>query len=107
MADPIEWEGKSGTKYKYWITSLSATFKAEPGNYIFAREGPPNNFEAVYIGETGDLNRRLNVDDHEKIPCTRENGATHIFTHTNDRGEESRKAEETDLINKWSTPCND
>ena len=108
MADErtVEWEGKSGTKYTYWISPLGATMKAEPGNYIFAREGPPNNFEPVYIGETGDLNDRLNVNPHEKMPCIQENGATHIHTHINSAGEVTRKAEETDLKERWKTPCN-
>ncbi len=109
MADAptVEWEGKSATKYTYWIYPLGTTMKTEPGNYIFAREGPPNNFEAVYIGETGDLNDRLNVKPHEKEPCTRENGATHIHTHTNPNGEDVRRAEETDLIERFNPPCND
>ena len=108
MADEptVEWEGKSGKKYTYWIDPLGAIMKAEPGNYIFAREVPPNNFEPVYIGETGDLNDRLNVKPHEKMPCIQGNSATHIHTHTNDKGEKARRAEETDLIERWDTPCN-
>ena len=105
-AQTVEWEGKSGTKYTYWISPLGTTMKAEPGNYIFAHEGPPNNFEPVYIGETGDLNDRLNVKPHEKMPCIQENGATHIHTHVSPNEEVTRKAEETDLIERWNTPCN-
>ena len=108
MADAptVEWEGKSGKRYKYWICPLDNPMKAEPGNYIFAREVPPNNFEPVYIGETGDLKDRLNVRPHEKMPCIQENGATHIHAHTNPNGEVARKAEETDLIERMVTPCN-
>jgi hypothetical protein len=103
-APTIEWEGQSGTKYTYWIYPLGTTFKAEPGNYIFAKESKPNSFSPIYIGETGDLSERF--DSHHKQDCIDSNQASHIHVHKNDDGEVARRAEESDLIAKWNPPCN-
>ena len=107
MADErtIHWEGKSGTKYKYWIYKIGTTFTAAPGNYVFAKETKPGTFEPIYIGETGDPSERF--DNHHKMPCIRKYGATHIHVHTNAGGEAARKTEEADLVQKQNPPCND
>lgn len=106
MSDPdIHWEGQSGKSYGYWIAPIDASFKDVPGNYIFAKETKPNQWRAVYIGQAESLKERLS--NHEKEPCARRNGATHIHNHTNSAGENARRAEETDLIRKWSPVCND
>ena len=102
--DTIIWEGASGTNYKYWIHSLPPNFKAVAGNYIFAKEAEPSTYAPVYIGETEDLSDRF--DDHHKAACIQSEGATHIHVHANSGGDEARRAEESDLIAKWSPPCN-
>jgi hypothetical protein len=106
MADEntILWEGASGEKYKYWIHPIGRTLKVAPGNYIFAKETKPNFFRPIYIGETGDLSTRF--DDHHKESCIKREGATHIHVHTSSDNKDVRKAEETDLMNKWNPPCN-
>ena len=76
----ILWIGLSGTQYKYWIHPIGASFKEEPGNYIFAKETQPGYWAACYIGQTENLDRRLG--DHEKEACAKRNGATHIHAHT-------------------------
>lgn len=101
----INWPGKSGKEYQYWIHSISTTFKEEPGNYIYAKETRPGYWASCYIGETDSLGRRLS--EHEKEACAKRHGATHIHAHTNGNGEQTRKAEEKDLILKWQPPCND
>ena len=103
MADTIEWTGKSGLKYKYWIHSLNTTFKAEPGNYIFAKEVEPGRFRPIYIGETADLSERF--DNHHKMPCILRNGATHIHAHTNS-SQQNRLTEESDLLANYAPSCN-
>jgi len=106
MADTptIHWLGQSGEKYKYWIYELPANLKAEAGNYVFAKETKPGSWSPVYIGQTNDLSERF--DDHHKMPCIKRNGATHIHAHLNsDR--QTRLDEESDLVAKWNTSCND
>lgn len=104
MAETIEWDGASGRTYTYWIYDIGTTFDAVPGNYIFAREVSAARFRPIYIGETGDLSERF--DNHHKMPCIRQEGATHIHVHRNDSGKTVRQAEEQDLIGKWGPACN-
>ena len=105
MANPeVYWTGKSGTKYGYWILDLNASFKSEPGNYIFAKKEASGNWAAVYIGETDDFKKRMS--NHEKRPCAIRNGATHNHAHTSSAGEKVRRAEEKDLIDNYDPPCN-
>jgi predicted GIY-YIG superfamily endonuclease len=107
MADvpSIIWPGSSGQKYEYWIFPIETIFKNEPGNYIFSKELNTGYWSACYIGQTENLNQRLG--DHEKEACARRNGATHIHAHLTSGGETIRKAEERDLIQKWTPPCNE
>ena len=101
----IYWEGKSGKKYGYWINAIGTPMKAVPGNYIFASETEPHKHRPIYIGQTGDLSERF--DNHHKMPCIRQNGATHIHTHESSADEAIRKAEEADLIDRLHPVCND
>lgn len=100
----ILWSGVSGRKYKYWIHDMDTTFKDSPGNYIFAKETSPGYWEPLYIGETESLKDRLS--NHEKRPCVIRNRGTHIHAHTSSSDEDIRKAEESDLIEKWNPICN-
>jgi len=100
----IDWTGGSGKRYRYYIYPLGTRFATEPGNYIFAKEFRPGHWLPCYIGQTENLGERL--VDHEKEPCARMHGATHIHAHVN-RVSASRSAEETDLIRKWRPPCNE
>ena len=101
----IKWDGNLGEKYTYFIYPLHTSFKEEPGNYIFAQETKPSFYKPLYIGQTSNLNHRL--ENHEKEDCAIRNGATHIHAHINNNGEETRKSEEKDLIMRWSPICND
>lgn len=106
MADEptILWHGKSGKEYKYWIYPMGTTFNDKKGaNYIFAKEITKGNHKPIYIGETGDLSVRF--DFHHKMPCIKENRATHIHVHLN-TNESNRLAEESDLVQKWNPICN-
>lgn len=101
----IMWPGQSGKEYKYWIYPIGTTFNKEPGNYIFAKETRPGYWSPCYIGQTENLDERLT--DHEKEACAKRHGATHIHTHVTLGGEAIRRAEEGDLIQKWTPPCNE
>ena len=100
----IMWPGASGTKYKYWIHSINTSFKDMPGNYIFAKETSPSKWSPIYIGETDSLEKRFS--NHEKMPCVKRHGGTHVHAHTSSSGEQARRAEESDLLAKWDPPCN-
>lgn len=100
----IQWPGKSGQTYKYFIYPIGHDLKAEGGNYIFAKETSPNRFRPVYVGETGDLSTRF--DNHHKAKCIGREGATHIHAHLN-TDESNRLGEEADIIARWNPPCND
>ena len=102
-AADINWTGKSGASYGYWITPIGSSFKSVAGNYIFAKETKPGYWVPVYIGETEDLNKRLS--SHDKEAAAIKLGATHIHNHTTS-DETSRLAEEKDLIQKWNPPLN-
>ncbi|HLJ58976.1 MAG TPA: hypothetical protein VKZ50_04515 [bacterium] len=103
MADRIDWEGASGKKYGYWIYLIGSDFKDQPGNYIYAKQTRPGWWAAIYIGQTSSLQDRL--ADHEREACAKRNGATHIHAHTSG-DENTRRAEENDLIEKWDPVCN-
>ena len=102
--ETIMWPGASGEEYEYWIHLIGATFKDSPGNYIFAKETSPGRWTPIYIGETESLKDRLS--NHEKIPCVKRHGGTHIHAHTNSSDVNARRAEESDLRAKWDPPCN-
>ena len=100
----IMWLGKSGKEYKYWIHEMDTSFKDEPGNYLFAKQTSPGKWTPVYIGETESLKDRLS--NHDKLPCVKRHGGTHIHAHTTPGGQKVRRDEEGDLIAKWDPPCN-
>jgi hypothetical protein len=104
MAKTCNWTGKSGTVYNYTIYEIGGDWNDVSGNYIFAKEPSPHNWEAVYIGETESFKDRL--PNHEKLPCIKRNGGTHVHAHTNEN-EKARLAEESDLLSNHTTPCND
>lgn len=101
----IQWEGRSGTRYTYWIYPRGTKFNdGQPGNYIHSKETRPGFWAPVYIGQSKDLNVRL--ANHENRECVDSHGATHIHVHLNTACEEARLAEEKDLILKWQPACN-
>ena len=101
----ILWPGQSGTQYKYWIHPIGTSLKEEPGNYIFAKRNQSGYWAPCYIGQSKNLNERL--ENHEKEDCAKRHGATHIHVHLTNGGESARKGEEKDLIVRWKPLCND
>ena len=104
-AQTIDWPGKSGKTYRYWIYPLPPNFTANPGNYIFAHETTSTKWSPIYVGETEDLSERF--DNHHAKECIERQGATHIHAHINNNGQTARRAEEADIIARWNPPCND
>ena len=99
----IHWTGNSGKKYKYWIHPIGWKFKGGPGNYAFTKETKNGTFVPIYFGETGDLSDRF--DNHHKKQCILQHGATHIHVHTSSAVASIRRAEESDLNDKWNPVC--
>lgn len=109
-SEAICWEGASGSLYKYFIHKLPTNFSEnQEGNYIFCKKEYLEIWVPVYIGH-GDLSNRISKN-HHKSQCIGEKGATHVHVHLNEV-EESRVAEEKDLLDKHSeayqpTGCNE
>jgi len=103
MADTASWKGQSGKSYTYGIFPLPTSFKAEPGNYIFAKI-VSGAWRSVYIGQTEDLSERF--DNHHAMPCIKRNLATHVHAHLNNNGKQARLDEETDLVRGHDPTCN-
>lgn len=103
-AQTVRWQGQSGRIYDYEVHPIGTTFVDKPGNYIFAAVSS-GTWKACYIGQTENLKDRL--ANHEKEPCAKRHGATHIHAHLTTSGEATRKAEEEDLIRLHRPPCND
>lgn len=98
------WPGFSGKEYQYWIYPIGTTFKEVPGTYIFAIETGPGKWLPCYIGQTKNLDQRL--ENHEREACAKRNGATHIHVHVIEEDEDARLFEVQDLILRWRPPCN-
>ena len=55
----IDWAGKSGQTYRYWVYPIGTPMQAKGGNYIFAKEIERGRFVPIYIGQTADLDLRF------------------------------------------------
>ena len=97
------WRGFSGIEYLYQGVAVGSELPNLPCNYIFTRE----EWEArkpLYIGQAENLGAR--IANHDKWPCLRANGVTHIHYRLNDQGEANRLAEERDLLYLHAPTCN-
>jgi len=101
----MNWEGKSGKKYPYYVYPIGTTFQPIAGNYIFAKETEPNTWAPLYVGETDNLQERL-TPYHEKMPCVEHNGGTHVHVHNGTHDDTTRQDEEADIRERWNPPCN-
>lgn len=101
--------GKSGQKYQFFVHPLGTPYKAIAGVYIFLRGTTQGRWDALYVGETNDLNRRLNVDlsGHNAWPRIRPMAPSHIATVAVSGGLDTRLMIETDLRHGLNPPCND
>jgi len=101
----IEWVGKSGTAYRYYIWPRGSYVDGgPPGNFIHVKETEHGVLAPVFIGQTEDLNLRLL--EHDTQECVDSNGATQLHLHSNYKGEQARDEEKADLIARWQPVCN-
>lgn len=97
------WLGVSGEWHDHEVYATYAVPRLAGVNYIFARVRPDGYFDALYIGQSGDFEDRL--DAHEKWRPALSLGMTHVhIRRTMNQAERFRI--ETDLRNKHATPLN-
>ena len=102
--ETINWPGRSGQNYRYFVYPIGTSFKDVPGNYVFAKRTYNGSLVPIYVGQTGNLSERF--DNHHKMLCILRNGASHICVHESSTSVAVRMAEEQDIIVRWSPPCN-
>jgi hypothetical protein len=104
----INWQGISGTVYQFQLHPVGTPYLARSGVYIFCKLAPNGNWDAVYIGETDNFNRRLTEQFtlHHRWSCIRAAGATHICTLHVPGDLALREGIETDLRRLIQAPCN-
>ena len=101
------WQGASGREYVYTRYRADTPWPTVSANYICAKAvkiSLYDNFEAKYIGETGNLADRMR--DHEKWPCCDRNGVNEIHINTDAKFPEERRRQEADLVARYDPPCN-
>jgi len=101
----INWTGQSGKEYSYEIYPLETSFRALPGNYIYAGQAEDGSWVPVYIAQTRDLHQRL--EGHVRMEDAIAKGATHLHAHYCSVGQAARCTEEHDLILRWQPVCNE
>lgn len=94
------WNGASGTSYKYYVYELPHSFNDDQnGNYIYTKINNNNKWVPIYIGQ-GDLGDRVGPS-HHKADCISSKGATHVHVHLNST-EKNRLSEESDLLANYT-----
>lgn len=109
MASTVTWPGQSGKSYSTELCVFGRAFHNYPGVYIVCKPASTNGrWDALYVGETDDFNRRLNTEwaNHHRLDCIKRNGATNVCVIVVNGGKEARTAIETDLRNRLDPPCN-
>lgn len=69
-----------GGCYDFEVHPIGTPLKPVPGIYAFIKPRPNGNWDVVYVGETGNLNERLNtaLQTHQAWPRCCTYGATHL-----------------------------
>ena len=102
----VTWYGSSGAAYQYGVYPLNTNWNDVPGNYIFTK-WTANGWSPLYVGETDSFSNRLgSLGSHHAHGCATRNGMTHIHARTNMGGVARRRAEEADIIRRYTPTCN-
>lgn len=107
----VNWVGKSGTPYDFYLYDLTTTFHPVPGVYIFGRWVQVDGVtrpEALYVGEAKSLENRLNTNraSHDGFERAMKAGMTFIAARVAPADDAQRLAIETDLRHKLNPVCN-
>ena len=108
MATVVTFKGASGNTYDFTAYSMDSSFNNIGAIYVFTKQYYDNQgtsrYRPLYIGKTSQLGDRL--DGHEKLDCVNEHGANSICVYA-ESSTTKRSEIETDLLNNYSTPCNE
>ncbi len=97
-----------GRSYDFQVYPLGWEFVERPGLYIFCAPVAERNWNALYVGQTHDLQSRVGsglTSHHQYLPALSA-GATHIAVTLFTGREEDRLAAETSLITALDPPLN-
>ena len=104
----VRFEGDSGSTYDFTVYPINSSFQNFGAVYVFTKEYNDSQgttrYRPLYIGRTGELGDRIN--GHEKWGCVNENGANSICVYWESSATQRRQIE-TDLLNNYTTPCNE
>lgn len=104
----VSFIGNSKTKYKFMAYSADTPFNSVGVVYILTnrqkKEKRGHTYSVIYIGETGDLAKRLN--SHYKTSCLSKYNKNSICILGEDN-EKKRLEIASDLVRNYSPPCND
>ena len=107
MTIHVSWPGQSGRIYEFEAHPIGTAFKQIGGVYIFCKPAPNGNWDALYVGETGDFNERLNtaLQRHQAWPICRSLGVSHVSVMIVS-GDQARLSIETELRHSLRPPAN-
>lgn len=107
MTTHVTWSGVSGQSYTFEVDPLGLAYKNRAGVYIFCKLEAGTYF-ALYVGETGDFNQRLNtgLQQHNAWLRVSRSGVTHVGTLHVPGTLTTRLSIETDLRQGLNPPCN-
>lgn len=103
----VQWNGQSGTQYKFEVYPIGQEFKPLSGVYVFCRPGKPGFLEALYVGETQSFYDRLNTGlrNHDGFKSAQRAGATHVAVMQVANAPQRLRIE-TDLRHGLNPVCN-
>ena len=92
---------------QFHVHPVGTNYKEIGGVYLFLAKTTNGTWDLLYIGETSNLNERLNarLQSHQAWPCGRNKGCSHFGTRAVS-GHQTRLDLETRLRHKYNTPCN-
>lgn len=107
MAIYINWTGHSGHIYTFETHPIGTAFKQIGGVYIFCKPASKGDWDALYVGETGNFDERLNtaLQRHQAWPTCRMLQASHVGVMIVS-GALARLSIETDLRHSLRPPAN-
>lgn len=99
----ISLKGASGRTYDFDVYPWGTQFKPLGAVYTVLKRNQVD-YSILYIGQTGDLSERF--DNHHKRFCFDQRGKSHLGIHL-EPSEAKRLGIESDLLGRYSPPCND
>lgn len=104
----VDWIGLTGRKYTLETHPMPVLFRPLAGVYLFCKPANNGKWDAIYVGETDNFNRRLNdqFSTHNAIDRLQRCLPTHIGVLYSIPDRSLRLHIESDLRNSLKPPCN-